>query len=82
MLRVLKEIKETLNLDEAVHLVDKMIVCSCAIQWSNLLELESRHLRRYGEVPRGLGEYLDPMVKALNNDLRAISNAAGHSVRR
>jgi hypothetical protein len=82
MLKVLKEIKDTLDLSPSVHMTDKMIVGTCAIEWASLVELESNRLRRYGEVPPGLGEYLDPKVKALNEDLRVISNAAGESLRR
>jgi hypothetical protein len=78
---MLEEIRNALNLLGSVRMVDKMIVGSCAIQWASLLELEGGHLRRYGELPPGLAEYLDPRVKALNDDLHVISIAAGQSIR-
>lgn len=81
LFKALKEIRDALSLNGSIHLVDKMIVSSCAIQWSSLAELEPRHLRRYGEVPPELAQYLEPRVKALNEDIRVISNAAGQSAR-
>ena len=79
---MLKEIRDTLNLEGSVTAVHKRIVSSCAVLWVSLVELESSRLRRYGDVPPGLGEYLDPKVRALNDDLRVISNVAGQSARR
>jgi len=78
----LKEIRDGLNLEGAVHNVHRMILGSCAVQWASLVELESSRLRRYGEVPPGLGEYLDPKIKVLNQDLRGISEIAGAVGRR
>lgn len=74
---MLKEIRDILNLEESVHTVDKMIVSSCAVLWSFLVELEGSRLKRYGELPLGLAEYLDPRVNVLNEDLRRISEIAG-----
>ena len=76
MLKIIKEIRNALNLEPSVHEVDKMIVGSCAVEWVSLVELESSRLRRYGEVPPGLGEYLDPKVNELNDDLREISRCS------
>jgi hypothetical protein len=73
----LKGIRDTLNLDGAIHEVHKMILGSCAVQWASLVELESSRLRRYGEVPPGLGQYLDPEIRVLSQELRGISKIAG-----
>ncbi|MGO9568713.1 MAG: hypothetical protein ACLP5H_14345 [Desulfomonilaceae bacterium] len=73
---MLKEIRDTLNLEGAVHRVDKMIAGSCAVLWVSVVELESDHLRRYGQLPHGLAEYLDPKVAVLNEDLQHISQIA------
>jgi hypothetical protein len=81
MQRLLKEVHNTLNLEGTVRSVDRMIVASCTIQWSSLVELKSNRLRRYGEVPPSLGEYLDPILEELNEDLRAISNTVLQSGR-
>ncbi len=51
-----------------------MILGSCSVQWVSLSELESRHLRRYGALPSGLPEYLDPKAALLIEKLRDIAN--------
>ncbi len=73
---ILKEVKDALNLEGSVHRVDKMIVGSCAVLWVSLVELESDRLRRYGQLPPGLAQYLDPKVAVLNEDLNQISQIA------
>lgn len=43
--------------------------------WVNLIEVTSRHLRGYGEVPAELADYLDPRVTELielTNEIAAI----------
>ncbi len=72
MKSILREIRSTLDLEASVRYVDKMILGSCSVLWVSLAELDGRHLRRYGEVPPGLAEYLDPQVDALNDRLRSI----------
>jgi len=79
---MLEEIRDALNLQGSVRMVDKMIVGSCAVQWASLSDLEARRLWRYGDVPPGLGEYLDAKIKALNEDLRVISDTANKTQRR
>ena len=79
---MLRELHDTLRLEGGVHKVDKMIVSSCAVLWVSLVELESGRLRRYGEVPPGLAEYLDPKVAFLNENLRRISQIANEAARR
>jgi hypothetical protein len=73
----LHEIKRTLNLDGTVRSVEKMIVGSCAVLWVSLVELEGNRLRRYGEAPQGLTEYLDPKVAGLIEHLRRIADLVG-----
>jgi len=75
---IIREIRTELNLEPSVRSADKMILSSCAVLWVSLVELESRHLRRYGAVPPGLAKYLDPRVAALNQRLRAIAGIAVH----
>ncbi|MDQ7784906.1 MAG: hypothetical protein RDU20_18630 [Desulfomonilaceae bacterium] len=76
---MLEEMRETLNLELTVRSADRMITSSCSVLWASLLELESRHLRRYGELPPGLAEYLDPKIAPLNKGLRRIRTAAAGS---
>jgi len=73
MKSILQEIKSALNLKASVHEVDRMIAASCSTLWVYLVELEGTRLRRYGELPPGLAEYLDPQVADLNSRLRRIS---------
>lgn len=76
MKATLQEIGAELGLEASVHLVEKMIVGSCSVLWTSLVELEGTRLRRYGEVPRGVAEYLDPKIALLNDGLRRISAIA------
>lgn len=70
---ILEEIRDVLNLEGTVRSADKMITSSCSVLWTSLGELEGGHLRRYGEIPAGLAEYLAPRATALNKHLRSIS---------
>jgi hypothetical protein len=69
---ILEEVRSNLNLEVTTRYVDKIFLGSCSILWTYLMELEGRHLNRYGEVPPGLAKYLDPQVDALNERLRSI----------
>jgi len=40
--------------------------------WEGLVELEGKYLRRYGEVPPKLAEYMDSQVAALIEGLQRI----------
>lgn len=71
--RLLEEIRDHLNLEGTVRSADKMIMGSCSVLWASVVELESDRLKRYGEAPAGLAEYLDPLVVSLNTHLRRIS---------
>jgi len=71
---ILEEIRSTLHLEVTVRSADKMIISSCSVLWASLVELESRRLLRYGAVPPGLAEYVDPRVETLNEHLRRIAD--------
>lgn len=73
----LHDIKNTLHLDGTVRSVEKMIAGSCAVLWVSLVELEGSRLRRYGEAPQGLTEYMDPRVASLIERLRKIADIVG-----
>jgi hypothetical protein len=74
MQTILREVRETLNLEGTIRSVDKIILGSCSVHWVSLSELEGRHLRRYGVLPPGLAEYLDPKAALLIEKLRDIAN--------
>lgn len=74
MKNILEEVRSNLNLEVTTRYVDKIFLGSCSILWTYLMELEGRNLKRYGEVPPGLAEYLDPRVHALDEHLRSIGD--------
>ena len=71
---ILEEIRDTLHLEVTTRSSDRMITSSCSVLWTSLVELESRHLRRYGVVPTGLAEYVDPRVETLNARLQRVAD--------
>jgi hypothetical protein len=72
MKNILEEVRSNLSLEVTTRYVDKIFLGSCSILWTYLMELEGRRLKKYGEVPPGLAEYLDPQVDTLNERLRSI----------
>jgi hypothetical protein len=79
MWMILKQLEETLNLEKSVRTANKLILGSCSVNWVSLAETESRHLRRYGSLPSGLAEYLDPKVALLADKLKKIENIVATS---
>lgn len=61
----LLELKDGLQLDGSPRSVAQSIWSQCSMLWVNLVEMTSKHLRGYGEVPAALAEYLDPRVAEL-----------------
>lgn len=62
---VIEELKETLGLEPTVQDVGSAILGKCAGLWEHIVELQTKYLVRYGEVPANLGEYLDPRTEQL-----------------
>lgn len=71
---MLRELRDTLGLDGTVRSATKEIWGRCLGLWDHLAELETRYLRRYGEPPPGLAEYLDPKAVRLLELLQGISS--------
>lgn len=69
-------IRDALSLEPRVWNSSVSISSKCSCFWENLVELESRRLWRYGEVPEGFAAGFDPKVEALIRGLEAISRAA------
>lgn len=61
----LLELKAGLQLDGSPRSVAQSIWSHCSLLWVNLVEVTSEHLKRYGKLPAGLAEYLDPRVAEL-----------------
>jgi len=71
----LMEMREGLQLEVGPRSVAQRIWSHCSMLWVNLIEVTSRHLRGYGEVPAELADYLDPRVTELielTNEIAAI----------
>jgi hypothetical protein len=75
MRSLLQELQETLGLEPAVQDVGAAIRGKCAGLWEHIVELKSKYLARYGEVPAGLGDYLDPRADQLIQGITHILDA-------
>ena len=65
MKKELEIIKSDLNLITEKFLSTSLISSRSAKMWEILCDLETRKLKKYGEVPSNLPEYLDPRIKKL-----------------
>ena len=74
--KILKELKGALKLTGTVNEIDKTIWGHCSGLWEVLVETESKYLKRYGKVPPGLPEYLDPKIAEIIESIKHISEAA------
>ena len=61
----IREIRDTLELRENVKSVASAIRGHCACLWADLLEIQSHHLRGYGEPSPAFVDYLDPRIRRL-----------------
>jgi len=74
---LMEEIKNHLSLEGEVENVSNSMWGRASAFWEVLVETTSRHLKRYGEAPAGLAEYLDPRMEALIQHLGVITKLAG-----
>ncbi len=70
---LLRELKGALGLEGAVQSAEQSIWARCSGLREHLVELQGKHLRRYGEPAPDLPHYLDPRVEEL---LRRIEDIA------
>jgi len=76
MREILTDLKETLGLEAKDVDLSKEVWAASNAFWEVLVETESKYMRRYGEIPAGLGKYLDPKIKELINGLAILSEIA------
>jgi hypothetical protein len=69
---ILLELQNSLKLEGRVRSSDKTIRAQCATLWVSLTELTSKYLRRSGELPEELTEYLDRRIFQLIDHLNKI----------
>ena len=70
---LLEQLRDDLGLAPETQDIARAIWAMSSAFWVALVELDSGHLRRYGDVPPGLAQYLDPKVDALIQHVTAIS---------
>lgn len=74
MRATLREVRRTLGLQPSVQEAADAIWSWCWTLMEPLEELTGSHLRRYGEPPPELAEYLEPRVRSLCGHLERILN--------
>jgi len=75
MRSLLRELQETLGLEPTVQDAAAAIRGKCSGLWEHIVELKAKHMRRYGEVPADLNEYLDPRAEQLIQGILHILDA-------
>lgn len=65
MRETLQELQDSLGLEPTVQDASSAIRGKCAGLWEHIVELKGKYLRRYGDVPADLEEYLDPRAEQL-----------------
>jgi len=78
----LRDIRDALGLEPKVQDLASNIWAWCCTMMEPLQELEGRYLRRYGEPPAELVEYLNPKVARLCDLLGSIQQIASRARRR
>ena len=73
--KTLARVKSDLNLEGETHTAAGAILTLCSGLWEHLVELDGKHLRRYGRLPSGLDHYLSPQIAQLIEVLKRISDA-------
>ncbi len=66
------ELCDHLGLEGKVNDAVTAIWSRCSTLWVSLVELESRYLKRYGEIPDDFPEYFDPKIAHLIEGLQSI----------
>jgi hypothetical protein len=70
---VMKSLRDDLKLDKRLLDVRTTVWSESSSRWEALVELGTGHLKRYGDMPAGFAEYLDPKVEAIIQLLRRFS---------
>jgi hypothetical protein len=76
MRHLLKELKDALGLEAKTEDAGRKIWGQGSTFWEILVETKSRFLKRYGQPPDGLAEYLDPRIDLLIEHLRNLTELA------
>jgi len=71
---IISDVKDSFTLNERIIEAVRSIRGHSSILWEQVLELQSRRLRRYGAVSPSLAEYLDPKVEGITQRLLHLSD--------
>ncbi len=82
MRATLVELKSTLRLSEKPEDLSRLIWGRALAFWEVLVETQSRHLRRYGNVPAELKDFLDPRIDRLIEGVQRLVEISGAAPRR
>ena len=75
----LRQIKRDLNLSQTEESASGVIKGNSAACWEILCDLESKRLKRYGECPPELAQYLDPRTSAMREAFKTIAEIASYA---
>lgn len=76
MRAVLRELRDDLDLERRTESTSVAVWSESSAFWEALVELGTKHLRRYGDMPEGFPEYFDPRVGRMIEHMRRIGDAA------
>lgn len=69
---LLTEMRQSLRIDLEKKTARVAITSLCSSMWKHAVELGWRHLKRYGDVPADLAEYLGPRISEIESGLRSM----------
>lgn len=75
MRRTLLAISDALGLEAEVCSAANDVRSKCSGLWEHVAELKAKHLKRYGDVPAELEDFLDPLADQLIEGLVHILDA-------
>ncbi len=73
---LIAEMRDVLGLEPRTEDLSGAIWSRSVAWWEALVELESRHLRRYGDMPESLADYIDPRARRMLEHLQSIAEKA------
>jgi hypothetical protein len=62
---LLGEVRRKLDLEPVTRDVGAFISSHCMMLWESVIELQGRYLKRFGEAPGELTEFLDPKTEEI-----------------
>ena len=68
----IEDIKTKLLLPSEILNNSVLISSRCGKMWEILCDLETRKLKRYGEIPKNLSDFLDPKIRKVVNSIEKI----------